>query len=585
MKQPGRAAGRKPTQHLRPLRKRLIRLRRRRQRFRWLTAASALAIAVLWALAAVFALDWCFQRNVDIWQRLLLIVLAAAAVIAAFVRFAAPWLGRREDVTDMALLVQKQAGIDSDLVAALQFETTTAADWGSTQLETAVIDRVAARQRNLDVMAAVPRQPLARRLKVLLATVVVWILVGVLAPEHLWIFVQRLAFSSRHYPSQTRLLEITVNGKSVDLSASDAAAVHVPCGQTVRFEVTVAGSQPSAGRLELTTQAALHPANVPLQLVPGGDDAPAQARYQGEYVGLAQSAHYQIYLGDAYTDPLALSVTPLPVVEVDATVVPPVYARRSTEDGKTKQYHGNRQIAVLTGSEVRLTLNSDRPLKVAEITIAKTVYPMHQADTRNDGPEVWTLATAGTPLASVASELAYEIQVHDLEGQALDQPLQGTIAIEPDQPPGITASSKSTLVLPTASPSISYNASDDHALGCVWLTWEATSGDASETAEKREGRVEVCRFPPEESPRTREGDFVLPLRSLPLKPGDTLKVTFHVSDYRGPAAAETVDTDPPLVFQVTDLHGFEASMYEADQKSAGVLEGIRKKHSGLGETQ
>ena len=68
----------------------------------------------------------------------------------------------------------------------------------------------------------------------------------------------------------------------------------------------------------------------------------------------------------------------------------------------------------------------------------------------------------------------------------------------------------------------------------------------------------------------------LALQSLPLKPGDTLKVTFHASDYRGPAAAATTDADPPLVFQVTDLHGFEASMYEADQKSAGVLEDIRK---------
>ncbi|MGO9113876.1 MAG: hypothetical protein ACLP9L_31995, partial [Thermoguttaceae bacterium] len=110
-------------------------------------------------------------------------------------------------------------------------------------------------------------------------------------------------------------------------------------------------------------------------------------------------------------------------------------------------------------------------------------------------------------------------------------------------------------------------------------------GDASQAAAKREGRIEICRFPPEASPRTREGDYRLGLHSLPLQPGDTLKVTFHVSDYRGPAPAETVDADPPLIFQVTDLRGFEASMYEADQKSAGVLEDIRKKHSGLGETQ
>ena len=85
---------------------------------------------MLWALAGVFALDWCFQRNVDLLQRLLLLGFAAAAVIWAFVRFALPWLGKREDETDMALLVQRQAGIDSDLVAALQFESADAAQLG-----------------------------------------------------------------------------------------------------------------------------------------------------------------------------------------------------------------------------------------------------------------------------------------------------------------------------------------------------------------------------------------------------------------------------------------------------------------------
>ena len=89
-----------------------------------------MAIAVLWALAGVFALDWCFQRNIDLLQRLLLLGLAAAGVIWAFVRFALPWLGKREDDTDMALLVQRQAGIDSDLVAALQFESADAAQLG-----------------------------------------------------------------------------------------------------------------------------------------------------------------------------------------------------------------------------------------------------------------------------------------------------------------------------------------------------------------------------------------------------------------------------------------------------------------------
>jgi len=569
----------KQPRRLRPLRKRLARLRRRRRRFRWATAASALVIAALWALAGVFALDWCFQRNIDLWQRLFLVGLAGAAVIWAVMRFALPWLGKREDDTEMAILVQQQAGIDSDLVAALQFESTDAARWGSTQLESAVIDRVAARQKDLDVMAVLPRQPLARRLKVLTATVAVWALVGLLVPGHLRVFFQRLAFGSQHYPSQTQLLAITVNGKRVDPLAPGDVAVHVPCGEAVRFEVTVAGSQPATGRVELSTQSRGPTTSVPLAPSPGGDDQ-TRAQYRGEYAALNQSAHYQIYLGDAWTDPLALSVTPLPAVEIEAEVVPPVYARQSAHDVE-RLPRGMRQFPVLAGSEVRFTLDSDRPLSAAEMTLAGQKCPMRRADDPANGKELWTLATADTPLASVAKELPYSIQIHDVEGQTLERPLEGSISIETDLPPGILTSTKTPIVLPTGSPNIHYEAADDHALGCIWLTWEATS----DAAEKREGRIEVCRFSPEASPRNREGDYRLALRSLPLQPGDTLKVTFHVSDYRGPAPAETVDADPPLVFQVTDLHGFEASMYDADQKSAGVLEDIRKKHSGLGETQ
>ena len=52
-----------------------------------------------------FALDWYFRRNVDFLQRVVLLGFAAAGVGWVFVRFALPWLGKREDETDMALLV------------------------------------------------------------------------------------------------------------------------------------------------------------------------------------------------------------------------------------------------------------------------------------------------------------------------------------------------------------------------------------------------------------------------------------------------------------------------------------------------
>ena len=141
---------------------------------------------------------------------------------------------------------------------------------------------------------------------------------------------------------------------------------------------------------------------------------------------------------------------------------------------------GMRQFAVLAGSEVRLTLDSDRPLKTVEVKIAEQAavvsaaddgkpkaadakpveqtFLMQRGDAQAGGEEVWTLATASTPLASVAKELSYSIQIHDVEDQTLDRPLEGAVTIEPDQPPGILARTKTPIVLPTGSPNIHYEA-------------------------------------------------------------------------------------------------------------------------------
>ena len=80
---------------------------------------------------------------------------------------------------------------------------------------------------------------------------------------------------------------------------------------------------------------------------------------------------------------------------------------------------GMRQFSVLAGSEVRLRLDSDRPLKAAEVNAGEQEL-LARCNARMPSPngeEVWTLAAAGTPLASVAEELSYSIQVHDAEGQ------------------------------------------------------------------------------------------------------------------------------------------------------------------------
>ena len=206
----------------------------------------------------------------------------------------------------------------------------------------------------------------------------------------------------------------------------------------------------------------------------------AQAQYRGEYPGLNQSARYQVYLGDAWTDPLALSVTPLPVVEIEAEVVPPVYARQSADEVQ-KLPRGMRQFPVLAGSEVRLRLDSDRPLKAAEVRSAEQSTMPPTATSRDARGQRRRKSGRCPPPARRWNPWPRNCRTRfrftTRKAKPWTSRSKGTITIEPDQPPGITARTKTPIVVPTGSPNIHYEAADDHALGCIWLTWEATSGD------------------------------------------------------------------------------------------------------------
>jgi hypothetical protein len=560
---------------------RLARLRRRRQRFRQATAASAVAIAVLAVLGAVFALDWCFQQNEDLWQRLFLLAVGAVAVVWATRRYALPWLGKREDQLEMALLVQRHAGIDSDLVAALQFESPEAPQWGSAQLETAVIEKVALRQEGLDVMAALPCQPLAGRLKVLAAVVALWVLVGLFFPQHVRVFFNRLLLGAQHYPSQTQIVALSVNGKNVHFSSPQEAAVHVSYGRPVSFEVKATGLRPTGGRVELAGTGPGKAAVVALEPSSGGQEDESCAVFQGRYPRLIQPARYQVYLGDAWTDPLVLDVTPLPIVEVEPEVVPPLYARHNGQEVQ-KLPRGTGQFAVIEGSEVRLRVHSDRPLKSVALTVGeKPIAPVRrQAESSEEG-ETWAPKTVGTPLAAVTEPLRYSIQVTDAEDQQLERPVEGFIRIEPDLPPRVAAATKTPFILPAAQPTIYFGATDDHAVGRIWLTWEVLRDGASAAAEAPQEQIDIYRSADAAKLQaTQEGAYAFDLGSLHLSRGDTLRVTLHASDYRGQREGKTAHAEP-LVFQVTDEQGIISSMLEGDQKSARELESIIKNLLGI----
>src|SRR4051812_44259242 len=180
-----RAKGRAPamSSRLAILRSQLTRLRRTRATFRAISAWSALGSGVLLALLGCLALDYVFHLAVG--ERVVVMALAAGVVAWTFLRFTAPLLGQRESEVALAAFIEREHQIDSDLVAALQFDSPRAGDWGSRQLSGAVIDYVAAAVPSINVLKGLDSTATTRRGGGFLACLAIWLLLAGLAPRHL----------------------------------------------------------------------------------------------------------------------------------------------------------------------------------------------------------------------------------------------------------------------------------------------------------------------------------------------------------------------------------------------------------------
>ena len=236
------------------LRSQLAGLRRARSAVRSATAWSSLAIALLWALAGIFVLDLLFELAVP--QRIIVMLLGAIAVVWAGWRFTRPLLGHSESEIDMALLVERQQRIDSDLVAALQFESHEAARWGSPQLEGAVIDYVASVGRGINVFEGFSRDQMVRRGATLGITLVTLLALAALFPGHAGAFFNRLMLGSMHYPTDTIIERIVVNRQTVlerDEHGSSPVGAKVAQGRPIAFAIQCSGDVPKDGTVRLVS--------------------------------------------------------------------------------------------------------------------------------------------------------------------------------------------------------------------------------------------------------------------------------------------------------------------------------------------
>lgn len=570
------------------LRSKLIKLQSTRRLIRWGNGFSLLTTAGVTILIVAFLADWLLDMSRA--QRFVLLGLVVLAVVWAFRRLTAPWLKQDEDLVELALQVERRQGIDSDLVAAMQFEKTEARTWGSPDLENAVISQVAELSPRLDVFAGFSSQDFRRRLLIASGAAALMIGWAALLPGYFGTFFHRLLLGAGHYPTDTQIVRVEVNGQAV-FENGTVVRRSSPYGDPLSFAVTGGGILPADGTgrvriesldgniatdIEITSSSARSDPNDESRSKP---EIHSSTIFRGELPRLMDSVSFRVFLGDAHTQPLRIDAIPLPAVDLELDVTPPDYAKEYASrqsDGKTSR----RQLSVIEGSRVELAVRSlNKKLETAKLWIDENEYALTEGEKDKDGRQRWTFDVTGTPFESVSEPLKFRVEVTDTEGLSLESPIHGSLRLKNDQAPRTAASLRTRKVVPTASPPIVWTASDDFGLSRVMAQVQIARADG----EVEEDEVEIAA-PADDKPRPESlrGEYRLDLEKYKLVKGDELKVMFTAWDYRGSLEPQKSFSEP-LILSVTDQQGILSGLLQTDEESAKQLDAIIRRELGIGE--
>jgi len=553
------------------LRERIGVVRQRRAATRRLAAVATAGLAVLVAVLAAFLLDWLLGLSRG--GRIVLLGAVAAALAWALWRFVRPWLAVRESDLDLAMIVEREHGVDSDLVAALQFESADAASWGSTDLQGAVIDYVAEYGGDWQVPQHVAGAAVRSRLTWLAAGVAALLLAAAVRPDFAKAFVNRMLLGTMHYPTRTRIESLVIGATEIDLAHVTRTPVKSPLGQPLDFRIGLGGVLPEAASLRLVDASAGQETLIDLVAADGG------RTFAGRLPRLLDTVRAEVFAGDAWTEPVEVRVVPLPIVELALSAETPAYARGATDTDQAAAL-GTRQLSVVEGSRVSLGVSSpNKRLASATLVVADQRYPLKRE------ADAWVLAGDGAPLASVREPVQFEVEVKDEDGLAPEAPVSGSIRIRPDAAPQVATELPARLALPDGKPRVEWRVADDLGIRTAELVLEpvraaAVAGDSVEPVTvtllpaNAAGYVGRDRLP-------LSGATSLPLAGLKLRKGDQVKITLRATDYRGDLEGRTAVSDP-VMLDVTDEPGLLAAISESDQLSARQIDAILERQLQVG---
>lgn len=546
------------------------RLRKKRSLVRWGSAVCTLLAVLLWLLVAAFVGDW--SLNLPWKWRMGLLVAWIAAGLGALKTFAWPLLWVHETTDDVALIVERKNRIDSDLVAALQFENPHAKNWGSSRLEEAVVDYVAEFSPSLNVFEGFSYEPLPKRALLFLATLMFVLGYVFSFPGHASAFWSRFLLGEAHYPTKTQMESIVISGRDVPVfTTGSSPQVRIPYGEPIKVEVKCTGSIPSSGYASLSGMNNDSTNRIDLAALSGDP-----TRFIGEMAHLTDSFKVRFHFGDAVSDPAEVIIVPLPLVDIAWEVTPPEYAAVTLKPAEFEA--GSRQFSVLEGSSAKLTLTcANKPLKSVRLTAGDTTFDLVARTDERKRQVSWSLPPV-TPFDRIREGMKYEIQVIDRDDLSLETPVSGQIRLKADRPPRIVASAVTRQVLPTAQPKLDYAAGDDFGVAKIVAVINISREDGRSS--RHETVVKV--IPEKEQPTTIvRGQVGIPLSSYELTKGDEVKIVLEVTDWRGGVSGQQ-GVGESNTFHVTDLNGIFVQTGEEDKKSAKQLDEILRRELGIG---
>ncbi len=535
---------------LSPLYRGLKRVKRFRRTVRIGSATSMFMAAPLWALLVAMLLD--VATDMGKLERGVTFLIVVGVTVWSFRRFILPVLGLAESELEAAMLVEGKHGLSTDFVAAMQFSETGRPQFGSDELRKATIERAVGLALKMDYLAGFSRRELHHRLLVFAVSGLIFVGAMAAFPGHAAAFLNRFFLGNAHYPTRTLIEEIA--------SPGNVAAFGLP----ITFKVRAGGELPERGRVKVrTTSSGL---STEVELLPGEDD---RTFYSGQLPRASDDFSYQVFLGDAYTEPRSVRLIPLAVVAVDFDIKTPEYA--AVEFASTPKRRG-AWVALEGSRVVPIVTASNKTLRSARFRIDEQEYPMAREG------ESFVLRGESSPLRKVEATARWEVQVTDEDGLGLERPVAGVLQVRADQPPNIAIATATRIVWPEAEPRIHYKALDDYALDRVVATLSVQSMDAGSADSQPEAKLDIAAAT--NHAKAIEGTFALNVKKLGVTKGDRVYITFEALDYRGDFSGLSMRSEP-MVLEVSDREGVLEALREQDEEIERKLDRIIDAQLGI----